>query len=70
MSELKLAPVVTSTKAAKYYGVRVATRYDPVVDKGQPTYTDYWDEKIRCTRMDWFIRKVSHLTLFAMVRPH
>ncbi|KIY01242.1 uncharacterized protein Z520_02794 [Fonsecaea multimorphosa CBS 102226] len=57
MSKLPMAaaPSVVSTKASKHYGTCMSSKYDPIRDKGFPTYKGKWDEVTLCKVMSWFI---------------
>ncbi|RBR08073.1 hypothetical protein FVER53590_00133 [Fusarium verticillioides] len=48
---------VVSTKATRHYGVIVRSNYEPITDKGRPTFVDRVDGTLRTDKMWWYILK-------------
>ncbi|KAF4497861.1 Hsp70 family [Fusarium agapanthi] len=52
---------VVSTKAPRHYGVIFRGIYEPITDKGQPTFVDQVDGTLRAEKMWWYILKGQDL---------
>lgn len=62
MSQLGIAPIVTTNKAPKHYGVKVRRPWDDSRDQGFEMVIDSWEEAKKCTTMLWYIHKASSAT--------
>ncbi|KAF5701588.1 Hsp70 chaperone protein [Fusarium globosum] len=52
---------VVSTKAPRHYGVIVRGAYEPITDKGRPTFVDPVDGTLRADKLEWYILKGQDL---------
>ncbi|KAF5561842.1 Hsp70 family heat shock protein [Fusarium phyllophilum] len=52
---------VVSTKATRHYGVIVRSTYEPITDKGRPTFVDPVSGRLRTDKMWWYILKGQDL---------
>ena len=59
MSRLGIAPIVTTNKAPKHYGVRLLSPWNESRDHGRKVVIDVWEESKKCHTMHWHIHKVS-----------
>ncbi|KAF9760866.1 hypothetical protein IL306_004075 [Fusarium sp. DS 682] len=59
---------VVSTKAPRHYGIIVRGIYEPVTDKGRPTFVDEIDGRLRADKMTWYILKGENLKRDHVIR--
>lgn len=58
LSRISTKAAVVSTQAVRHYGVQARSEFDPIFDRGRPTYVDSYDGKTKVDKVS--ITQKSH----------
>ncbi|KAJ4422617.1 hypothetical protein N0V82_002736 [Gnomoniopsis sp. IMI 355080] len=61
LSRVSNKATVVSTQAVRHYGVCSNREFDPVLDRGRPTFITDHDGKTKVKKMKWYIKKGEDL---------